>query len=103
MKRLLQFAVIAALCPSAFAATWYVRWDGGTRWSANHTTGQCDGLADVPYASTGGTGTNQHCAFNDPRWLYDDQTFAGTMKWLIAGGDTVVIRNGPSSPERTAS
>ncbi|MEO6983625.1 MAG: Ig domain-containing protein, partial [Edaphobacter sp.] len=44
--------------------TWYIRSDGGTRYSANRPDGQCDGQGDTAY---GGTGTNQHCAFNDFR------------------------------------
>jgi len=41
-----------------------------------------------------GTGTNQHCAFKDPRYLWDDQSY-GNDAWVIAGGDTVIIRGGP--------
>ncbi len=77
---------------SGSGATWYVRVDGGTRYTAqriaNGLTGQCDGLADAPYP---GSGTNQHCAFNDYRFLYDDQTY-GNSAWVISGGDTVIIK-----------
>jgi hypothetical protein len=70
--------------------TWFIRPDGGTRHSANATTGQCDGLADAPYP---GIGNNQHCAFNDFRYLWDDNSGAvGSGAWVIAGGDTVIIR-----------
>lgn len=73
-------------------ATWYIRPDGGTRYTAqriaNGLSGQCDGLADAPYS---GSGTNQHCAFNDYRFLYDDQTY-GNSAWVISGGDTVIIK-----------
>lgn len=69
--------------------TWYVRPDGGTRYSANKTTGQCNGKADAPYP---GSGTNQNCAFNDYRYLYTD---GKTKAWVIAGGDTVIVRGGP--------
>lgn len=73
--------------------TWYIRPDGGTRWSANVTTGQCNGKFDVSYVSTGGTGVNQNCAFNDFRYLYDDfSRVVGQGAWVIAGGDTVVVR-----------
>ena len=41
-----------------------------------------------------GSGTNQHCAFKDPRYLWDDQSY-GNNAWVIAGGDTVIIRGGP--------
>jgi hypothetical protein len=54
------------------------------------TSGQCDGLADVGYS---GSGTNQHCAFKDIRYLWDDGSgLVWTGTWVIAGGDTVVIR-----------
>jgi hypothetical protein len=67
--------------------TWYVRPDGGTR-------SVCDGQAD---AAPVGTGSNQHCAFGDVRWLWQDGTYstAGNFPswgWVIAGGDTVIIR-----------
>ncbi|MCU1253041.1 MAG: peptidase gametolysin [Edaphobacter sp.] len=71
--------------------TWYVRKDGGTRYSAGHTAGQCDGQSDVAYP---GKGTKQHCAFGDVRWLYDAQD-GNPRSWVIAGGDTVIIRDGP--------
>jgi hypothetical protein len=75
---------------------WFVRSDGGTRFSANVPTGQCNGKFDASYASTGGTGTNQNCAFNDFRFLWDDKSgVVGAGAWVIAGGDTVVVRNGP--------
>ncbi|NYF50834.1 Ig domain-containing protein [Tunturiibacter gelidoferens] len=76
---------------SGSGTTWYIRPDGGTRYSANATTGQCDGKADVAYS---GTGTNQHCAFKDPRYLWDDQSY-GNHAWVISGGDTVILRGGP--------
>jgi hypothetical protein len=71
--------------------TWYIRADGGTRYSGDKPQGQCDGKADTAYS---GSGTNQHCAFNDWRWLYDSQGYNDNA-WVIAGGDTVIIRNGP--------
>jgi len=75
------------------AATWYVRADGGTRYSTTGKAGgQCDGLADVPYP---GTGTNQHCAFSDFRMLFSDGAYATAAgphwSWVIAGGDTVIL------------
>lgn len=78
--------------------TWYIRADGGTRFSTNATSGQCDGQADVSYASTGGTGINQHCAFNDDRFLWTDGTFNNGVTfpgwgWLPIGGDTMIVRN----------
>jgi hypothetical protein len=37
---------------------------------------------------------NQHCAFGDYRYLWDDQSY-GNNAWVIAGGDTVILRGGP--------
>jgi len=86
-----SIVVAAAAPPPGPGTTWYVRPDGGSRYSAGHTSGQCDGKADTAY---GGTGTNQHCAFGDVRWLYDAQD-GNSRSWVIAGGDTVIIRGGP--------
>jgi hypothetical protein len=73
--------------------TWFIRTDGGTRYSTNVTTGQCNGLYDASYASTGGTGVNQNCAYNDFRYMWDDHSgTVGIGSWVAAGGDTVVIR-----------
>lgn len=73
--------------------TWYIRADGGTRYSANVTSGQCNGKFDVSYSSTGGSGTNQNCAYNDFRYLWDDNSgLVGQGAWVISGGDTVIVR-----------
>ncbi len=70
--------------------TWYVRPDGGTRYSANVAQGQCDGKSDTAYP---GTGVNQHCAFKDFRYLWDDKSGrVGSGAWVISGGDTVLVR-----------
>jgi len=80
------------------SVVWYVRPDGGTRYTSARITaglsGQCNGLADAPYP---GSGTNQPCAFNDFRFLWDDQTYGNTNQnnWAIQGGDTVIVRGGP--------
>ncbi len=71
--------------------TWYIRPDGGSRYSARSTSGQCDGQADTRY---NGSGVNQHCAFNDYRYLWDDRSY-GNSGWVISGGDTVILRGGP--------
>jgi hypothetical protein len=85
--------VVADAQASGPGTTWYVRPDGGTRYSANVPSGQCNGKFDASYASTGGTGTNQNCAFNDFRYMWDDKSGAvGAGTWVIAGGDTVIIR-----------
>jgi len=67
-------------------AIWYIRPDGGTRYSTTVPTGQCNGQANAPYA---GTGTNQPCAFDDVRYLWADGSFVGS--WAISGGDTVIV------------
>jgi hypothetical protein len=85
-----SITVTAAVPVVAGQSTWFVRPDGGTRYSTNVPLGQCDGLADVAYP---GSGTNQHCAYNDFRYLWDDDSgMVGSGAWVIAGGDTVVIR-----------
>jgi hypothetical protein len=73
--------------------TWYVRPDGGTRYSAAKPQGQCNGLANAPYP---GSGVNQACAYNDVRYLWADgeyTTTAGFPKWgwVGQGGDTYII------------
>jgi hypothetical protein len=75
---------IDASAPKLHGTVWYVRKDGGDRT-------QCNGKADVAYP---GSGTNQSCAFDDPRYLYTDGS-GGAYSWLIAGGDSVVVRDGP--------
>jgi hypothetical protein len=89
-----SIVVTAAHAASGPGTTWYVRPDGGTRFSSNQAQGQCDGQADVAYS---GTGVNQHCAFNDARWLWQDGSYSTvgnppSWGWVIAGGDTVILR-----------
>lgn len=59
----------------------------------------CDGKADVSYAAAvaaaGGAIISLHCAFNDPRFLWDDMTFDDLPGMIVQGGDTVIIRGGP--------
>ena len=76
------------------AETWFVRRDAGTRYSARVRSGQCDGRADAPYP---GKGVNQHWAFSSAQYLYLEGTY-GISKWVIAGGDTVVIRGCAALP-----
>jgi Putative Ig domain len=92
----ISITVVAASLPAGPGTTWYIRPDGGTRYSANALTGQCDGKGDVAYS---GSGTNQHCAFNDLRYMWDDQSYANDA-WVMAGGDTLIIRGcaGAASP-----
>jgi len=82
-----------------FGKTWYVRRDGGTRYSAKMISGQCDGRADSPYP---GSGTNRHCAFNDFRYMWDDES--GQVSggaWVMAGGDTVIVRGCAASSHQS--
>lgn len=93
MKRsfaFLLFALSFLMLKTAAASTFYVRADGGTRYSSNATSGQCDGLADAAYP---GQGINQHCAYNDVRFLWDDQNSYNQLNWAMKGGDTVIIDN----------
>jgi hypothetical protein len=85
--------VCALAAPQLKATTWYVRSDGGTRYSAAKTNGQCDGQANAAYP---GSGVNRHCAFNDVRYLWADGEYAGTVGypkwgWVGKGGDTYII------------
>jgi hypothetical protein len=91
-------AALACLCLPAFAqTTYYVRPDGGTRYSTNVTTGLCDGKGD---SAPVGTAPKQRCAFGDVRYLWQDGSYTDSTTfpgwgWVIAGGDTVIIRGGP--------
>lgn len=85
------------VCPQClFATTWFVRPDGGTRYSANLRSGQCDGKADEAYP---GKGVNRHCAFNDVRYMWLDGSY-GNAQWVMAGGDTLVIRGCAALPSQ---
>jgi hypothetical protein len=98
MKKFLLL-VLLAITPLAHATNWFVRNDGGTRYSADVTTGQCNGQVDASYASTGGTGVNQPCAFSDVRYLWAEGVYttgaAPGWGWVGAGGDVYTIRGGP--------
>ena len=95
-RRIVWVLLLGAISQPLFGRMWYVRPDGGTRYSSHVTSGQCDGKADAPYR---GSGTNQHCAFNDFRYLWDDNSGAvGRGAWVIAGGDTVIVRGCKALP-----
>lgn len=64
--------------------TWYVRLDGGDR-------KQCTGKVDAPYH---GHGASQPCAFKHPQNLFTNGE-RDNRAWIIAGGDTIIIRGGP--------
>ncbi len=85
------FTLLVMLSVPAWAKTWYVRPDGGTRYSGSIPSGQCNGTTDAAYP---GSGVNQPCALSDPRYLFSDGTNQ-PYAWVIAGGDTVLLRGGP--------
>ena len=94
---------IASSTASGPGTTWYIRPDGGTRFDANQPNGQCNGMYNAPYP---GTGVDQNCAFNDFRFMWDDQSY-GNDAWVMKGGDTVIIEGcaananqiSPSAPD----
>jgi hypothetical protein len=88
--KLVRILLLFLISLPAFGSTWFIRADGGTRYSTKTRIGQCDGQADAKYP---GKGVNQHCAFSDYRYLYDDRQSYGVLVWVISGGDTVVIDN----------
>ena len=96
-SRSLAFIGFLLLPLSAFATTWYVRPDGGTRYSAKMPNGQCDGKSDAAFS---GKGTNGHCAFKDVRYLWQDGSYTTDASqasfpaygWVGAGGDTYLLR-----------
>jgi hypothetical protein len=71
-KVLWSFLTLLISLPLFGETTWYLRPDGGTRYSTNARKGQCDGKT---YAAYRGNGVNQHCAFYDNRFLYDLDSF----------------------------
>ena len=85
----ITLSVVAA--PTAANTTWYVRPDGGTPFVNTSQTpnGQCDGTHDAAYP---GSGVNQPCALGDFNYLYFDQVSHLRSKWMISGGDTVIVR-----------
>ena len=92
MHRLGIVLVLLGVVP-AKATTWYVRSDGGTRYSEEKPRGQCDGQTDAAYP---GSGVNRHCAFGDIRYLWADGVYTneiGLPKWGWVGesGDTYII------------
>jgi hypothetical protein len=71
--------------------TWFVRPDGGPRYSATYlpTGDSCDGQSNANMVIGGGP--NQHCAWNDPRYVWADGSAAGLM--AMSGGDTLILSN----------
>jgi len=95
-------AAPATPAPPSAGTTWYVRPDGGSRYSSNMQNGQCNGKSDTAYP---GHGTNQPCAFNDVRYLWQDGSYTTNSSqsafpaygWIGNGGDTYLIRGSLSS------
>jgi len=98
MLRVLSALVLYVLCQPMFGETWYVRPDGGTRYTSGRIaaglSGQCDGQHDAPYP---GSGKNQPCAFNDVRFLWGEATYGKNLTWVGKGGDTYIIRGSLSA------
>src|SRR5580704_10843318 len=93
IRQCLIMACILCCTFPVFATTWYVRPDGGTRYSTNQTNGQCNGRANLPFP---GHGVNQPCAFGDVRYLWADGSYvSGSIfpgwGWVGAGGDTYIV------------
>jgi hypothetical protein len=76
------YASGASITPTG--TIWYVRSDGGT-------PAQCEGKTD--HALAGASGNN--CAFSDPAYLWSNDVAGETAQWKIAGGDTVILHQGP--------
>ena len=91
LRRRILWLLLATLASTPlFGERWYVRPDGGTRYSSKVTSGQCDGKTDAPCS---GKGVNQHCVYSDFRYLLDeDRGGVGQGAWVIGGGDTVIVR-----------
>ena len=88
INRIIGFLLLFLVALPLSAETWFVRHDGGTRYSTKVHSGECDGKADAAYP---GKGADRHCAFNDVRYLWSDNS-GEKNAWVIAGGDTVVVR-----------
>jgi hypothetical protein len=89
---LLLLLVALPLC----GETWYVRHDGGTRYSNTAKMGECDGKSDARYP---GKGVDQLCAFNDVRSMWMDGGY-GNSAWVMRGGDTLVIEGCAAGPSQ---
>ena len=104
MKRFVSLIFLFCTIP-VFATTWYVRPDGGTRYSVNEKNGQCNGMYNAAYP---GAGVNQNCAFGDVRYLWTDGSY-GNWGWVGAGGDKYLVncptdcRVGYSGPNDSSS
>jgi len=77
-------------CLPAHATNYFINANGGTRYDAtDNPSGTCDGTVDAPPV---GSTPNQHCSLFDVRMAWSTGAF-GVTKWIMAGGDTLVIRS----------
>ena len=88
-------SIVVAAAQQSTGTTWYVNGSGGSRYSVNNPGGLCDGTS--PAAPVGAT-PNQHCAFNDIRYLWSDGSYttdpgagAPAWGWIGQGGDTYIV------------
>ncbi len=77
--KIILFIILLFVSTPTWAATWYIRTDGGT-------ATQCTGHTDAAYP---GAGTGQACALNHPNWVFPPRSESTTAK--AAAGDTVVL------------
>lgn len=90
-----NFVNLTIVAGGTGTTTWYVRPLGGTPYTNSTATpaGQCDGKHDADYP---GTGVNQPCAMGNLRFLWTDEVTNQLHQWMIAGGDTVIVRQNAS-------
>ncbi len=79
-----RIAEMLQAAPKPDTHVWYVRTDGGDR-------KQCTGHTDAAYS---GRGNMQPCALKHPYYLFTNGDY-GDKKWIVAGGDTMILRGGP--------
>lgn len=94
MRKLLPFFLLIAALPT-YASTYYVRSDGGSRYSASQPTGVANGTAD---AACVGTTPNQNCAWNDIRYAWATGSYTPTVScpdycWALTTGDILMVRD----------
>lgn len=81
----------ATQAQSVTPTNYYVRTDGGTRFSKARPQGQCDGKTDAAYSPK----VRSHaCAFGKVSYIAFDGAYSIVPKYVIAGGDVVHIGPG---------
>lgn len=81
---------LLALAP-AHATNYYVRSDGGTRFDASRSHGQCDGTVNAAYSRSV---RGHKCAWGKLSYVAYDGTYRYSASWNIKGGDIVHIGPG---------